>query len=128
MSFPMVSRRDRSCTMLEVYQAYTDYDGMAQLARMLYQTVALDVFGSTTLRLADGSESTRSAENGCRSACSARYPRCSARRSIRRWAAPSCFATRSVSDSPCILGWLPEKLVDELFEHLVGPDLRAPTS
>ncbi len=43
-------------TMLELYQAYTGYAGMAELTRTLYQTVARDVFGSTTLRLADGSE------------------------------------------------------------------------
>ncbi len=41
---------------VEVYQAYTDYDGMAELTRTLYPTVARDVFGSTTLQLTDGSE------------------------------------------------------------------------
>jgi lysyl-tRNA synthetase class 2 len=113
-------------TMLEVYQAYTDYDGMAQLTRTLYQTVARDVFGSTTLRLADGSEYDIGGE----------------------WAQISLFG--AVSDalgeeinptmgSAELLrhaervglavhpGWLPGKLVEELFEHLVVPDLHDPT-
>ncbi len=43
-------------TMLETYQACTDYDGMAQLTRSLYQQVADDVFGSRVVRLADGGD------------------------------------------------------------------------
>jgi lysyl-tRNA synthetase class 2 len=113
-------------TMLEVYQAYTDYDGMAQLTRMLYQTVARDVFGSTTLRLVDGSEYEIGGE----------------------WAQISLFGAVSEAlgeeinptmRSAELLrhaqrvglavhpGWLPGKLVEELFEHLVVPDLHAPT-
>jgi len=42
--------------MLEAYEAYGDYDTMAALTRDLVQTAALDVFGSTTVRLVDGEE------------------------------------------------------------------------
>jgi len=113
-------------TMLEVYQAYTDYEGMAQLTRTLYQTVARDVLGSTTLRLADGSEYDIGGQ----------------------WAQVSLFGAVSKAlgeeISPltgraellghaervgltCNPAWLPGKLVEELFEHLVVPELHAPT-
>ncbi len=42
--------------MLEAYEAYGDYDTMAELTRNLVQTAALDVLGSTTVTLPDGSE------------------------------------------------------------------------
>lgn len=43
-------------TMLEAYQAYTDYRGMMELVRELIQTVARDVIGSLTIPRADGGE------------------------------------------------------------------------
>jgi lysyl-tRNA synthetase class 2 len=42
--------------MLEAYEAYGDYDTMAELTRDLVQTAAFDAFGTTTVTLADGSE------------------------------------------------------------------------
>ena len=113
-------------TMLETYQAYTDYDGMADLTRTLYQQVADDVFGSRVVRLADGSDYDIGGE----------------------WAQITLY--RAVSEA---LGepvgpdtgraalcrhaeriglevdpkWVPGKLVEELFEHLVVPKLHAPT-
>ncbi len=42
--------------MLEAYEAYGDYDTMAELTQDLVQTAARDAFGSTLVRLADGSE------------------------------------------------------------------------
>src|SRR5690625_5212720 len=42
--------------MLEAYEAYSDYNGMADLTQDVVQQAALDVFGSTRLTLADGSE------------------------------------------------------------------------
>ncbi len=41
--------------MLETYQAYSDYNGMAELTRSLIQNAAVDIFGSTTVTHADGS-------------------------------------------------------------------------
>lgn len=113
-------------TMLEVYQAYTDYAGMARLTSTLYQAVAREVFGSTTVRLADGSLYDIGGE----------------------WAQISLFdaVSKAVGEeiSPATGGaellrhtervglaahpdWLPGKLVEELFEYLVVPDLHAPT-
>src|SRR5690606_27761016 len=43
-------------SMLEAYEAYGSYDTMAELTRSLVQQAALDAFGSTTVRLADGTE------------------------------------------------------------------------
>ena len=42
--------------MLEAYEAYGSYDTMAVLTRELVQQAARDAFGSTTVRLADGSD------------------------------------------------------------------------
>jgi lysyl-tRNA synthetase class 2 len=41
--------------MLETYEAYSDYNGMAELTRTLIQNAAVSVFGSTTVTHADGS-------------------------------------------------------------------------
>lgn len=43
-------------TMLEAYQAYGNYDTIADLTRELVQRTAMDVFGSTTVTLLDGTE------------------------------------------------------------------------
>src|SRR5690625_3164305 len=42
--------------MLEAYEAYGDYDTMAELTRSLVQNAAKDIYGTTKLTLADGSE------------------------------------------------------------------------
>ncbi len=42
--------------MLEAYEAYGDYDTMATLTREIVQEAARAVFSSTTVRLADGSD------------------------------------------------------------------------
>ncbi len=43
-------------SMLEAYQAYGDYDTMADLTTDLVQTAAREALGTTTVRLPDGSE------------------------------------------------------------------------
>ncbi len=43
-------------TMLELYQAYTDYRGMMELIRSLIQQVCREVLGSTTVARAEGGE------------------------------------------------------------------------
>ncbi|WP_216379247.1 lysine--tRNA ligase [Arcanobacterium phocae] len=43
-------------TALEAYAAYGTYDSMAKLTQALVQNAAKDVFGSTTVTLADGNE------------------------------------------------------------------------
>jgi lysyl-tRNA synthetase, class II len=113
-------------TMLEVYQAYTDYEGMAQLTRALYQTVARDVFGSTTVRLVDGSEYDVGGE----------WPQISlfeaVSKALGEQISPATTSAELLyhaerSGLAVHPGWLPGKLVEELFEHLVVPDLQAPT-
>ncbi len=42
--------------MLEAYEAYSDYKGMADLTQDIVQRAALDVFGTTRLTLVDGTE------------------------------------------------------------------------
>ncbi|MFT4233915.1 MAG: lysine--tRNA ligase [Microbacterium sp.] len=42
--------------MLEAYQAYTDYNGVADLTQQLIQNAAIAVAGSTTVTWADGTE------------------------------------------------------------------------
>ena len=42
--------------MLETYETYSDYNGMAELTRTLVQNAAVEVAGSTTVVHADGSE------------------------------------------------------------------------
>jgi lysyl-tRNA synthetase class 2 len=43
-------------TMLEAYQAYADYNTMAELTQALVQGAAIAAFGSTVVKRADGSE------------------------------------------------------------------------
>jgi lysyl-tRNA synthetase class 2 len=113
-------------TMLEAYQAYTDYSGMAELTRWLYQTVALDVFGSTTVRLADDTEYDIGGEWGQMSlygavsdALGEEITPATPRDELIRHA-----ERVGLESAP---GWLTGKLVEELFEHLVVPGLYAPT-
>ena len=42
--------------MLEAYEAYSDYNGMAELTQVLVQNAAIEVAGTTTVIHADGSE------------------------------------------------------------------------
>ena len=65
--------------MLEAYEAYGDYNTMAALTRDLIQTAAIEVFGSTTVTLADGSEFDLGGAGG-KSRCMVRSPRRSATR------------------------------------------------
>lgn len=43
-------------TMLEAYQAYGNYNTIGELVKQLVQQCAIDVFGSTTVTLLDGTE------------------------------------------------------------------------
>lgn len=42
-------RHNPEFTMLEIYQAYTDYEGMMELTESLYRTVAQKVLGTTSI-------------------------------------------------------------------------------
>jgi lysyl-tRNA synthetase class 2 len=112
-------------TMLEVYEAYGDYDTMARLTRELYQEAATAVFGSTVVERFDGSELDLGGE----------------------WTTASLYALVSdavgeevTPDTPLeVLRayaekhevpvnplWVPGKLVEELFEALCEEQLAGP--
>ncbi|WFE62676.1 lysine--tRNA ligase [Micromonospora sp. WMMD714] len=112
--------------MLETYQAYGDYDTMAELTRNLVQQAAVAVSGSTTVTHADGREFDLGGE----------------------WRSVTLFGvlsealgeevtvrtdrTRLVEYADKVglavdPKWGPGKLAEELFEELVVPSLQAPT-
>ena len=112
--------------MLEAYQAYGDYDTMAELTRNLVQQAAIAVSGSTVVTHADGREFDLGGE----------------------WRSVTLFGvlsealgeevtvrterTRLVEYADKVgldvdPKWGPGKLAEELFEELVVPGLQAPT-
>ena len=113
-------------SMLEAYEAYGSYDTMAELTRTLVQQAAVDAYGSTTVTLEDGTEYDLGGD----------------------WAQISLFDAVSEKLGEEITPETPDhvleahadrlglelaphythgKVVEELFEHLVGDDLYAPT-
>jgi lysyl-tRNA synthetase class 2 len=112
--------------MLEAYEAYGDYDTMAELTRDLVQRAARELAGSTTVIHADGAEFDLGGQ----------------------WAQVTLYGSLSAvlgeevtveTPMATLLGyaekhgvepqpsWGPGKLVEELFEELVVPTLVAPT-
>ncbi len=112
--------------MLEAYEAYGSYDTMAVLTRELVQQAALDAFGSTTVRLADGSDYDLGGDWDELSL----YPSLS--EALGEEITPDTpmeqlarHAERlEVAVAP---HYTPGKVVEELWEHLVGDHLHAPT-
>ncbi len=112
--------------MLEAYEAYGSYDTMAELTRSIVQQAALDAFGSTTVRLADGAEYELGGEWDEISL----YPSLSA--ALGEEVTPDTpmeqlerYAERF--DIPIAPHYTPGKVVEEVWEHLVGDHLQAPT-
>ncbi len=112
--------------MLEAYQAYSDYNGVAELTRSLIQQSATAVFGSTTAVHADGTEFDLGGDW----------------RSISLYGALSEAAGEEITvttpmadlvalakrlDVPVAPHYGPGKLAEELFEELVVGTLVAPT-
>jgi lysyl-tRNA synthetase class 2 len=112
--------------MLEAYQAYGDYDTMAELTRTLVQNAARAVSGSHVVTHADGTELDLGG----------------------RWRSVTLYGSLSealgeevtvATEHARLLGyadkvglavdpkWGPGKLAEELFEELVVPGLRQPT-
>ncbi|WP_034268682.1 lysine--tRNA ligase [Haloechinothrix halophila] len=112
--------------MLEFYEAYATYDSMATLTRELVQEAAKAVFGSHTVTLSDGSDYDLSGE----------------------WTTLTMYGSLSEAlgeevtpetSADKLHGYAKEheldvdpklthgKLVEELWEHLVGDHLYAPT-
>jgi lysyl-tRNA synthetase class 2 len=113
--------------MLEFYEAYADYSSMADLTRELVQSAARDVFGSTTVTLVDGSEY----ELGGEWADLTMYG------SLSEALGEEVTPTTPLSTLTAVLDRQgleldPKQLshgkaVEELWEHLVGNHLVAPT-
>ncbi|MEV0805599.1 lysine--tRNA ligase [Micromonospora sp. NPDC050200] len=112
--------------MLEAYEAYGDYDTMAELTRNLVQQAAIAVSGSTVVTHADGREFDLGGE----------------------WRSVTLFGVLSEALGEEVTvrtersrlveyadkvglavdpKWGPGKLAEELFEELVVPGLEAPT-
>ncbi len=112
--------------MLETYEAYSDYNGMAELTRSLVQNAASRIHGSTVVTHADGTEFDLGGEwssitlYGALSAAAGEpidvsTPMGELRRLADRWGVPVAPH------------YGPGKLAEELFEELVVPSLVQPT-
>ncbi|MCR4399096.1 MAG: lysine--tRNA ligase [Firmicutes bacterium] len=112
-------------TMLELYQAYTDYHGMMELCEDMIPTVAREVFGTTKIPHGDGTVDLAPP-----------WPRVSLIEAIRRETGVDVEQIRSDGDARRIaeqLGLRMEKaiskatVVDKILETFVEPKLIQPT-
>jgi lysyl-tRNA synthetase, class II len=111
--------------MLEAYQAYGDYNQMADLTQELIQDAAVAVTGSTTVTWADGTEYDLGGQ----------WDRLSMYDSLNAAAGTSITPNTSLDELVAIakpLGIevkhpIPGKYVEELWEHFVKPGLTRPT-
>ncbi|MGM7667997.1 lysine--tRNA ligase [Microbacterium sp. A93] len=112
--------------MLEAYQAYGDYNQMAELTQELVQQAAIAVTGSTTVTWADGTEYDLGGE----------WDRVSMYESLSAAAGRTFTTEDSVEDLTAFAEQngvgIPAqathgKLIEELWEHFVKGDLTRPT-
>lgn len=113
--------------MLEAYQAYGDYDTMADLTRDLVQTAAQDALGTTLVTLADGTEYDLGGEwtalDLYGSLSAALGEEITPQDPVARLTAFADAVDIHVDPAKVTHG----KLVEELWEHHVGATLSAPT-
>ncbi len=114
-------------SMLEAYEAYGDYMTMATLTREIVQASAMDLFGTTTVTHADGSEydlggewTTLSLYGSLSEALNQEITPQTSVGELQRL----CDATEISVDPKRVNHG---KLVEELWEHHVGDGLTAPT-
>ncbi|MBB3037766.1 lysyl-tRNA synthetase class 2 [Hoyosella altamirensis] len=114
--------------MLETYEAYGTYDDSARMTREIVQEVADAAFGTRQLVLADGSPYDIDGEWQMLEM----YPSLS--EALGEDVTPDTnieqlrsFAARTGLEIPEGKGYGHGKLVEELWEHLVGNDLARPT-
>jgi lysyl-tRNA synthetase class 2 len=112
--------------MLEAYQAYGDYDTMAELTRGFVQEAALSVSGSTVVRHFDGTEVDLGGEwrnitlyGATSEALEEEVTPDTAVETLRGYA-----EKHGIAANPA---WGHGKLVEELFEGLVAGSLTEPT-
>ncbi|UZJ24414.1 lysine--tRNA ligase [Rhodococcus antarcticus] len=111
---------------LETYEAYGTYDDSARMTRELVQEVADAAFGTRELTLADGSAYSVDGEWTTLEM----YPTLSAALGTEVTPQDTVDVLRAHAarvDLEVDPGWGHGKLVEELWEHLVGNDLWAPT-
>ncbi len=112
--------------MLEVYQAYSDYDGMARLTRELIQRAARAAYGGTVVRHADGSEHDLGGDwpsitvyGSVSEALGEPVDPQTPREVLVRYA--------QARDIEVETHWSAGQLVEELLDDLVVPSLQRPT-
>lgn len=112
--------------MLEAYQAYSDYNGIADLTQELIQNAAIAIAGSTTVTWADGTEYDLGGQ----------WERLSMYDSLSAAAGRAITPETPFDDLVALAEAegvdLPPhaihgKLVEELWEHFVKPGLHRPT-
>jgi lysyl-tRNA synthetase class 2 len=113
--------------MLEFYEAYGDYNSVADMTRVLVQNACEAVFGSHVARLADGTEYDVGGDWGSvtmyGSLSEALGEQITPGTSVSALAAHAERLGLELDPSQRGHG----KLVEKLWEHLVGDDLRGPT-
>jgi lysyl-tRNA synthetase, class II len=113
-------------TSLEAYQAYSDYNGMADLTTTLIQRAAVAALGSTTAHHADGT----TIEFGRQWRVITLFGALSAALGEAVDALTPMADLRRYADQlgvPVAPHYGPGKLAEELFDHLVVPGLIDPT-
>ena len=112
--------------MLEIYEAYGDYDTMAELTRNLVQEAAIAISGSHVVTHADGKEFDLGGEWASvtlyGSLSAALGEEVTVETDMTRLLAYADKANLAVDPK-----WGPGKLAEELFEELVVPGLQRPT-
>ncbi|MDT3315914.1 lysine--tRNA ligase [Microbacterium sp. KSW4-11] len=113
--------------MLEAYQSYSDYNGIADLTQELIQNAAIAVAGSTTVTWADGTEYDLGGQwdriSMYESLSDAAGRRVTPETSFEELQALASEASVEVPEKIATHG----KLVEELWEHFVKGGLERPT-
>ncbi len=113
--------------MLEAYEAYGDYDTMAELTKDLVQTAAKEVLGGTLVTLPDGTEYDLGGDwaqlNMYDSLSESLGTQITAETSLAELSAIAAKLEVEVDPRKASHG----KLVEQLWEHRVGDALSAPT-
>lgn len=124
--------------MLETYQAYGDYDTSATMIRELIQEVTQEVFGTTTVTLADGTLYELGGQwremrmyPSLNEALQRKHPELATAGAETVTVDSGVdelteLATAAGLEVPKGQGWLHGKLVEELWEHLCGDQLDGP--
>ncbi len=111
--------------MLEAYEAYGDYNSIADLTQKLIQNAAMDAFGTHVVQLDDGTENDLSGD----------WDRISMFESLSKAAGVEVTPTTPIEDLKKLAKSvdieiehpLHGKYVEELWEHFVKGDLQKPT-